>query len=446
MSALISLAFPCAVCGYEIRGEYEAEDFDYPVFCPKCGRQNPLPALTANADSLSTPIEAERETPPEIPLPKPPASRQPSRVAWRFHPGKTSRPVSPLRNCVAVDEQGRVICALGSELVALVPGETGCEVAWKYATADRIPGAPVIGPGGSIYVHSGDGLLHALDPNGSPLRVPTKVGPALGWATPLVDHLDQVWLCAATGGIMRVDPAGRTTSRPFFRHPHRFDCTGVLKGSALYLGCEDQFLHAIDLRGERGRDLWNLQNKVGLTGWYINSAIALAGEDRIIAVSRDDQMYAYNLQGVLEWNAPLNGRVLGSPVIAANGAVLVGVSSHQKIANRPAGRLTGIQSKSGQTIWSVELDAGVESTPVVGDADEIFFGDNSGAIHAINLQGERIWSESIGVAVRSAGSILPNGQVVFGLDDGSLIALRCSSHAVGAGWPKLLGTVANRSP
>lgn len=460
MSALISVRFPCAVCAFEIRGEYEPEDFEYPVFCPKCGRQNSLPPLDADpaaplvvvdsppaVESVAPPVKAivQASPPPTPPPPPTPSHPQSERVAWRFSPPKTSPLTTPLRNCIAVDDQGRAIAAIGRELVALIPTENGCEVAWRFAAADRIPGSPVIGPGGLIFAHSSDGLLHALDAHGSAIRVPTKVGPALGWATPLADELGQVWICASTGGVLRVDAGGQAGHRLFFRNPQRLDCTGAIRHGKLYLGSEDQFLHAIDLRAERGRDLWDVRENVGLTGWYINSAIAVEDDQRVVAVSRDDHLYAFDPQGKLEWKTPLNGRVIGSPVISANGLIVIGMTMLHDQTGRQSGRLSAIHSKSGQIQWSVEFAAGLESTPVIGDADEIYVGDNSGGIHAVSLQGQTRWSESIGVGVRSAGSILPTGQVVFGLDDGSLVALKCDSQAIGAGWPKLLGNATNRA-
>jgi outer membrane protein assembly factor BamB len=367
-------------------------------------------------------------------------------MAWRFRPASSMRPVVALRNCVAVDANGRLIAALGPDLYALSLGESGCEVDWKFTTGEHIPGSPVIGEDGAVFAHSSDGFLHLIDANGVPARPPTRVGPALGWATPLIDESLRAWICAATGGLVRVDESGQTAARPFFRHPSRFDSTGALRGNVLYVGSEDQFLHAIDLQGERGRDRWNPVAKIGLTGWYINSAIALTEDSQIIAVSRDDQMYSFDENGGLAWSVPLNGRAIGSPVIAQNGLIVIGLTTRSDTSNLLSGRLVGVHAKTGQQAWKIDFDAPVESTPVVGEGGEIYIGDNLGKVHAVSSQGQRVWSENVGSPVRSAGSIPRAGQVVFGLDDGSLIALNCSSKSLGGAWPKLLATVANRCP
>lgn len=461
MTSTISLTFPCTVCGHEIRGEYEAEDFDYPVFCPKCGRQNRLPAQAPAAPvqsvvevaPVATATPSQTAALPAVPASStistphvagspPPVPQHRGRIAWRFRPASSLRPVVALRNCVAIDDRGRVIAAVGPDLFALSIGESGCELDWRFTAADHIPGSPVISSD-VIYIHSSDGALHAIGANGSPTRPHTRVGPALGWATPLVDERQCVWISASTGGLVRVDSSGQTTPRPFFRHPSRLDCTGAWRGDVLYVGSEDQFLHAIDLHGDRGRDCWNQVNKVGLTGWYINSAIALM-DSSIIAVSRDDQMYSFDQDGKVNWSVPLEGRAIGSPIIAANGVVVIGLTTRIGPSDDLAGRLIGIHAKTGQFAWRTDFDAPIESTPVAGETGEIYVGDNSGKVHAVSGQGQRLWSESVGSAVRSAGAILPAGQVVFGLDDGSLVAVRCSSHALGGPWPKLLATPTNR--
>ena len=125
----------------------------------------------------------------------------------------------------------------------------------------------------------------------------------------------------------------------------------------LYIGAEDQYVHAVDLNAQRGRDLWNQQQKVGLTGWYINSAIAVDRDSRIIAASRDDTLYALELDGSVAWSKPLNGRALGSPVITDAGTIIIGLTTQGRNAESLAGRLIGVHCNSGQLAWSVEVDA-----------------------------------------------------------------------------------------
>ncbi len=88
--------------------------------------------------------------------------------------------------------------------------------------------------------------------------------------------------------------------------------------------------------------------------------------------------------------------------------------------------------------WEYRAAGAVESTPVIGDDDVIYFGDNAGVIHAVDFLGNGLWTAEVGLPVRGAGTILASGRVAFGLDDETLVVLKCSSTGLApAGWPKL---------
>ena len=75
---------------------------------------------------------------------------------------------------------------------------------------------------------------------------------------------------------------------------------------------------------------------------------------------------------------------------------------------------------------------------MIGDDDVIYFGDNSGTIHAVDSHGTAVWTAQVEAAVRSAGTILAPKRLAFGLDDDTLVVLECSSAGLAAeGWPKI---------
>jgi outer membrane protein assembly factor BamB len=97
-----------------------------------------------------------------------------------------------------------------------------------------------------------------------------------------------------------------------------------------------------------------------------------------------------------------------------------------------------VDGNSHRTRWELSAAAPVESTPVIGDDDVLYFGDNSGTIHAVDLQGKVQWTAQVEAAVRSAGTILAPHRLAFGLDDDTLVVLDCSSRAPAPeGWPKI---------
>ena len=81
--------------------------------------------------------------------------------------------------------------------------------------------------------------------------------------------------------------------------------------------------------------------------------------------------------------------------------------------------LVCIDGNSHKVRWEYRTAAPVESTPVIGDDDLIYFGDNAGVIHAVNFFGKAQWTADVGSPVRSAGTLL--GSQASGLRPGQRV-------------------------
>jgi outer membrane protein assembly factor BamB len=290
-------------------------------------------------------------------------------------------------------------------------------------------------------LHSADGRLHLVDPGGRPLVPPVDVGKPLGWASPLVDADNNTWICRSEGGLAKVDAAGQTAHRAYYRSRHRLDCTGLIHQNTLFLGCENHYLAAISLDAPSGRNAWADSLQLGRTGCPINCPLAVSTQQEILVVSQDNTLYAFGLDGQQRWTFALDGHVLGSPVVDADDIVYIAINKNP--LNQPAtGALIAVHSRTRSLVWRVETEIPIESTPVVGDDGMIYFGDNQGTIHAVDNRGQIAWTAEFDVPIRSGGTIPADQQLVFTQDDGTLVALRCSSKRLNPGpWPKLLGTV-----
>jgi hypothetical protein len=53
---------------------------------------------------------------------------------------------------------------------------------------------------------------------------------------------------------------------------------------------------------------------------------------------------------------------------------------------------------------------------VIGDDDLVYFGDNTGEMHAVTFHGRAPWTVNVGSPVRSASTILAPERLAFGLD------------------------------
>ena len=179
---------------------------------------------------------------------------------------------------------------------------------------------------------------------------------------------------------------------------------------------------------------------MGCVGGAINSPLAVAGGPTLVVASRDNRLRGYDLSGCVLWNIVLPGLVLGAPVIDEDGAIYLGISENRGPGDNRGMLLCLTPSRSGRN-GAYETDAAVESTPVIGDDGLVYFGDNRGTVHAVDVRGGRSWTENVGAEVRSPGAVLGKGLLAFGTDDGRLVVLRCSSERLrGKGWPKFRGT------
>jgi outer membrane protein assembly factor BamB len=294
----------------------------------------------------------------------------------------------------------------------------------------------VLGPQDTVRLHCCDGYLHCLDTlTGKQVWSPAAVGDPLGYAVPVTDHDGSTWVCAAKGGLIRVDSQGRVLLQ-FFRSRKKFDSPAVLLDGVLYVGSELGYMSAIDVTGERGVSKWRQGTDHGYVG-VVRSAPIVTAEQVLIVAAQNDCLYGVATSGAIVWKTQLHGQILGSPVADRHGHMYLGLSQTPRGAEA-RGALACVDGNSHKTRWEYRTAAPVESTPVIGDDDLVYFGDNAGVIHAIDFGGKVQWTADVGSPVRSAGTILAPHRVAFGLDNDSLAVLDWSSGGLAAdGWPKI---------
>jgi outer membrane protein assembly factor BamB len=349
--------------------------------------------------------------------------------------------IAPHRGCPVLFGKTQFAACFGQKLIGLDWKNTGLEALWEYDCGAHIPGSPVLGNDGLIRIHSGDGWLHCVDQDGVRAWDPVPVGEPLGWAAPIVDADGNAYISAYGGGLLKVTARGNFKSTPFFRTRQKFDSTGLVCQGVLYIGCEDAFLYAIDLGEETGRNLWDQLENRGKTDWFINSAPALALDSTIVVAGRDENVYGFHRDGKLAWKIYIPGQILASPVIGANGDIYVGVSIVR--VNQPdRGKLVCIDGSTHRVRWEHDAKGAVESTPVIGDDDVVYFGDNGGHVHALRPDGQCLWEQNVRVPVRSCGMISGPNRLIFGLDNGTMVGILCSSSGVSRkGWAKYMAKI-----
>ncbi|HEV7283115.1 MAG TPA: PQQ-binding-like beta-propeller repeat protein [Pirellulaceae bacterium] len=329
----------------------------------------------------------------------------------------------PLRHGPSVDSSGRLIVTSRNRVAAISIDENDCRIAWTIELEGFVSSAPAIGSDGAARVHADDGNLHYLDADGRRCRPSVAVGSPLAHAGPIVDGGGVTWICRHDGGLLRVDAEGEASL--FFRSRQRFDCVPLLHDGRIYVGAGDNFVYAIGLSGRRGESLWNHKAGCGEVAWYVNARPATLGANTILAACRDskNQLYAFDLEGGLQWSASMPGLMLGAPVVGRDGEIYVTLTLSER-GELDRGALVCFDSRSRSIRWTYEIAAAAESTPLIDTEGVVYFGDVSGRVHAVTAVGGAKWQADVESAIRSEGALVGSACVAFVTDDHSVAVLR----------------------
>lgn len=396
-----------------------------------------LPRTAPSESLISGPLRRRPAPPPDAALATSPRKivERDSRVVCTV-PGQPRERSQPVRQRCAIDHAGQMVACIDDRLIAADVSGDGLRVLWEIDLGSFIPGPPVVGPNGTIHVHSGDGKFHFIRSDGAVERPAIDVGPPLASAAPIVDSSGVAWICRYEGGIIRIDPLGE--DRLFFRSRETFDCAAYLQGDRLYAAAGDNCVYAISLSGERGRSLWDHAVGRGTMAWFANGAIVPLPDSTILATCRDadNHLYAFDEEGALAWSFRLPGMALGSPVVGSDSAIYVALRFRKRGA-ADTGALYCLDGRRRSQRWVAAIDCGAESTPTIGSDGVVYFGDDIGRVHAISPEGRSIWSAQAGAAIRSPGTFVGEGLIAFGLENGTFAVVRCESPGLASGgWPQ----------
>lgn len=391
-------------------------------------------------EETKRPAAAKAQPPKPKVKPKPrPKPLRPPQFAWAYpEEAPPAGESKPLTNAPAVDPAGRVFLHVQGRLVALREQDARPEICWEYVTSSHAPGPTSVAPDGSIRLHCSDGLLHCVSSEGKQVWTPAGVGEPLGYAAPVVDRQGNTYISAFDGGLIQVDVQGKQQRpRRYFRSRQKFDAAGVVHQGVVYIGSEEGYIFAVRLDEGRGQNLWDHAAQRGHAGWYVRCWPAVTGDGTLVVAGRDEHLHGFAPDGKPAWRTKMPGQLLASPVIDPHGHIYVGLSQSRR-GQEPRGALVSIDGNSHKIRWQHQAAGPVESTPVIGEDEVIYFGDNSGLVHAVDFRGKARWRAQLEAAVRSAGTILAPERVAFGLDNETLVVLKCSSKGLaGAGWPKI---------
>ncbi len=155
--------------------------------------------------------------------------------------------------------------------------------------------------------------------------------------------------------------------------------------------------------------VFNWENAVG--GNFTSNPV-IGADGTLYVGSTDDNLYAFNADGSLQWAFPTGGAINNSPTIGADGTIYVASDDFYFYAVNP----------DGTFLWRVRADWMFNiASPVIGNNGTIYDITQVGTLFAIDKTGHKKWSYSPGWAIDdySSPAIGADGTIYIGSTNGS---------------------------
>jgi serine/threonine-protein kinase len=199
-----------------------------------------------------------------------------------------------------------------------------------------------------------------------------------------------------------------------FRFPGVADTAGALAvaDGVVYVTTGDGEIFALSAADGTKRQL------VGGFGEFGAGAIAVAGG--VVYAGVDDQkgtVVAVNVaSGKTLWRQSLGAAAFPASLASANGVVFAGMLRSLQSSGSAGAELYALNATTGQRLWSVPVDGGVNAGPVAAGGT-VYTGSADGVLGAWQANtGNKLWSYTAAGPVGSL-SVVAGSRVYFGAGD-----------------------------
>ncbi|MEZ0367952.1 MAG: PQQ-binding-like beta-propeller repeat protein [Candidatus Sericytochromatia bacterium] len=354
----------------------------------------------------------------------------PGALKWSFTTGGSMAGNGP-----TIDTDGTIYIVSGDGLIyALNPD--GSEK-WRFNSGSS-GGSVSIGSDGTLYQTSSDGKIYALTPAGSliwtfditnPAQTsvvsPGKFGTA---GAPAIGADGTLYAASLNAKLYAVNPNGTEKWVYDMGTDRTYAAPAVGPDGTIYIpNRANQRLHAVN---PDGSEKWIFAT----SGWlYANVAIGADGTLFVGATSSpgNNRMYGINPDGSQKWVKQIGYQNYMPAAIGPDGTVYMGNED---------GKLYAFDPETGDVLLSPQIASNwIETGHAVGSDGTIYFGSEDRRIYAVNPDGSEQWhfitDGSLGV---STPAIAPDGTIYIGSADHKLYALYSSSRGLAStsSWPR----------
>jgi len=300
---------------------------------------------------------------------------------------------------------------------------SGGSARWVTPMTAQVDSSPTIGPDGTIYIGSVNGVFYALAAETGIPRWEFKAGSFIS-SSPALSEDGVLYFGTGSGRVVALNTNGEE-QWSFQTGARIFSSPAIGRDGTVYIGSSDGFLYALNPDGQQK---WRFPTAAPVLG-----SPALAWDGTIYIGSADQVLYAITPDGSLKWSYFTGGLIDASPVIGADGTVYVASGDHWFYALNPSGRA------EDRIKWRTSLGAPSASTAAIRADGVIIVGADGGRVRAFNAEdGSVRWFLQTEDDIYSSPAIARDGSIFVGSTDGRLfkVAGNGSPLSTVASWPR----------
>ncbi len=300
---------------------------------------------------------------------------------------------------------------------------------WSFPTGKGIFSTPVVDGDGTVYVGSADRVFYALAPDGT-VRWQLPTGEIIDSAA-LLDDRGRVYVGSGDGKLYARDAASGAEVWTFTADPpsdgafiNWFEGNVAMGADGtLYVPNDNFFTYAID------RDTMDVKwrFRTGDQTWSLPAVNARTGR---LFLGNNIQLFVPNTfaldggTGAPAWQAAVDGSVAASPMLTADGKVIVGgfdgfVRCYDQATGVPCwtfgardhiyasaaqlpdgtvvqpsadGTVYGLDPASGALRWQFDTRDAIRSSPAVDGDGNVYVGSGEGRLFVLDPDGTLRWS------------------------------------------------------
>jgi outer membrane protein assembly factor BamB len=294
---------------------------------------------------------------------------------------------------------------------------------WSFATGRGIFSSPVVGADGTIYFGSADRTFYALAPDGS-VRWQVPTGEIIDSAA-LLDDRGRVYFGSGDSKLRALDAQSGSVvwtmqaddPKPIGSFINWFEGNVAIgpKGT-LYVPNDNFLLYAIDR--DTGAPSWSY--RMPDQTWSLPAVDARSGEmfvgNNNLLPALGKNTFAILPDGTADWGAASLGTIAASPLLTADGKMIVGGFD---------GYVRAYAAADGTALWEMATRDHIYASPAELPDGTIVQPSADGTVYALSPDDGTIrWTFDAGTPIRSSPAVDGDGDVYFGGGDGRLYVLR----------------------